>query len=103
MGIVGGKRFEEIAAILCPAFRRVIVTTPGTFKASDPQKLHETCLAYNSNSSLILDPAQAFATAKTGLPDSGCPILITGSFYLAGEILKLYKKNQDGTFTVPRL
>jgi dihydrofolate synthase/folylpolyglutamate synthase len=93
LGIVGGKRFEEIAAILCPAFGRVIVTTPGTFKASDPGKLYETCLAYNTNSSLIPGPAEAFASAKNALTGTDRPILITGSFYLAGEILKLYGKN----------
>ncbi|MDR1317862.1 MAG: bifunctional folylpolyglutamate synthase/dihydrofolate synthase [Spirochaetales bacterium] len=89
LGIVGGKRQEEIARILCPAFRRVIVTTPGTFKASDPQALHRICSAHNANTGLVPDPAQALAEAKKGLPDSGAPILITGSFYLAGEILKL--------------
>jgi dihydrofolate synthase/folylpolyglutamate synthase len=92
LGIVGGKRQEEIAAILCPAFRRVIVTTPGTFKASDPRGLHEICRAYNANASLIPSPAEAFAEAKRSLPDSGGSILITGSFYLAGEILKLPRK-----------
>ncbi|MDR1626985.1 MAG: bifunctional folylpolyglutamate synthase/dihydrofolate synthase [Spirochaetia bacterium] len=89
LGIVGGKRQEEIASILCPAFRRVIVTTPGTFKASDPRRLHEICSAHNANASLVPDPAEALAQAKKGLPGPDCPILVTGSFYLAGEILKL--------------
>jgi dihydrofolate synthase/folylpolyglutamate synthase len=93
LGIVGGKRHGEIAAILCPAFRRVIVTTPGTFKASDPGQLYKTCRAYNPQSSLVPDPAQALASAKNeiaALPSPEArPILITGSFYLAGEILKL--------------
>jgi dihydrofolate synthase/folylpolyglutamate synthase len=87
LGIVGGKRQEEIAGILCPAFRKVIVTTPGNFKASDPHRLYEICRAYNANTSLIPSPAEALAEAKRCLPDAA--ILITGSFYLAGEILKL--------------
>jgi dihydrofolate synthase/folylpolyglutamate synthase len=91
LGIIGGKRHEEIAGILCPCFRSVIVTTPGTFKASDPDKLFRTCLGYNKKSRLIPDPAEALDAAWRGLPGSGQPILITGSFYLAGEILKLYK------------
>jgi dihydrofolate synthase/folylpolyglutamate synthase len=93
LGVVGGKRHEEIAAILCPAFRRVIVTTPGTFKASDPGRLYEACLAYNTRCSLVPDPARALAEAKkeiSGLARArNRPILVTGSFYLAGEILKL--------------
>ncbi|MDR1932483.1 MAG: bifunctional folylpolyglutamate synthase/dihydrofolate synthase [Spirochaetales bacterium] len=94
LGIVGGKRCEEIAAILCPAFRSVIVTTPGTFKASDPRRLYEICLKYNASSRLIPGPADAFAAAKKDLPAPGSPVLITGSFYLAGEILKLYKNEK---------
>ncbi|MDR3200146.1 MAG: bifunctional folylpolyglutamate synthase/dihydrofolate synthase, partial [Spirochaetales bacterium] len=90
LGIIDGKRHEEIAQLVCPAFRRVIITKPGTFKVSSPQRLHETCLAYNKNTSLIPDPAEALAAAKKDLPDQSCPILITGSFYLAGEILKRY-------------
>jgi dihydrofolate synthase/folylpolyglutamate synthase len=88
LGVVGGKRHEEIAEILCPAFRSVIVTTPGTFKTSDPRQLFEICKKFNPSSRLIPSPATALAAAQEGLPDRGCPILITGSFYLAGEILK---------------
>ncbi|MCL1818784.1 MAG: Mur ligase family protein [Spirochaetaceae bacterium] len=92
LGIVGGKRCGEIAAILCPVFRSVIVTTPGTFKASDPGLLHKICLAYNPLARLIPDPAEALTAAKSDIAALGSPqtraILITGSFYLAGEILK---------------
>jgi len=88
LGIVSGKRYEEIAQILCPAFKRVLVTTPGTFKPSDPQALAACCIRYNPCTQLIKDPQEALKVALASLPDSDASILITGSFYLAGEILK---------------
>ena len=36
-GSVSGKKPREMAEILAPAFSRVIVSTPGTFKESDPR------------------------------------------------------------------
>ncbi|MCX7787489.1 MAG: bifunctional folylpolyglutamate synthase/dihydrofolate synthase [Spirochaetes bacterium] len=88
LGIVSGKRYEEIASILCPSFQRVIVTTPGTFKQSDPVALAECCRRFNPSTILIQDPKDALNTALTTLPYPEAPILVTGSFYLAGEILK---------------
>ncbi|MFQ3621466.1 MAG: hypothetical protein SNJ78_11055, partial [Spirochaetales bacterium] len=93
LGIVLGKRYREIAQILCPYFQRVIVTKPGNFKPSDPTFLAECCLNFNLNTLLILDPIEALNTARNTLPNSQAPILITGSFYLAGEILKHQSSN----------
>lgn len=97
LGIVSGKRYEEIAQILCPAFKRVIVTTPGTFRPSDPQALAACCTRYNSCARLIRDPQEALQVALASLPDGDASILITGSFYLAGEILKSYFPLSTGT------
>ena len=88
LGIVSGKRYEEIAQILCPVFKQVIITTPGTFKPSDPQALAACCIRYNPSTRLIRDPQEALEVALGSLPDQDASILITGSFYLAGEILK---------------
>lgn len=91
LGVVAGKRYAEIAEILCPAFRCVIVTRPGTFKASNPEELYETCRKYTANARLIHSAPEALDAAKNGiLRLSGASeraILVTGSFYLAGEIL----------------
>ncbi|MBP7495344.1 MAG: hypothetical protein KA771_07600, partial [Spirochaetales bacterium] len=88
LGIVSGKKYDEIAQILCPSFRSVIITTPGTFKPSDPGSLTTCCLRYNPTTHLIADPVEALQFALSSQPSSDAPILITGSFYLAGEILK---------------
>jgi len=88
LGIVSGKKYDEIAQILCPSFRSVIITTPGTFKPSDPGSLTTCCLRHNPTTHLIADPVEALQFALSSQPSSDAPILITGSFYLAGEILK---------------
>lgn len=93
IGIVAGKRHREMAEILCPKFRSVIVTTPGTFKASDPREVWESCRTFNPGARLVLDPREALAAAKRGLASPDGPILVTGSFYMAGEILKLYEES----------
>ncbi len=100
LGVVSGKRYEEIASILCPAFQRVIVTTPGTFKQSDPGALAECCKRHNTATLLIPDPREALNAALATLPDPEAPVLVTGSFYLAGEILKAVLPTKDGTVSL---
>jgi dihydrofolate synthase/folylpolyglutamate synthase len=87
-GSVAGKRPEEMAEILAPAFRRIIISTPGTFKASDPDGLFAIFSAVNPETILEKDPAAAFR--KAGEESGGkLPILVTGSFYMIAEVCKL--------------
>ncbi len=92
LGIVAGKRYGEIAEILCPRFRSVIVTTPGTFKASEPERVFAACLRHNPRARLIPAAGAALETAVREAGGRGGSVLVTGSFYLAGEILRLYQK-----------
>jgi dihydrofolate synthase/folylpolyglutamate synthase len=89
-GAVEGKKAREMAALLAPAFSRVIITTPGNFKASDPAALHAFFKAINPATELIPDTAAAFRRAKARAGKDG-PLLVTGSFYLAGEIRRLVR------------
>jgi dihydrofolate synthase/folylpolyglutamate synthase len=91
-GAVAGKRSREMAAILAPAFSRVIITTPGSFKPSDPKDLYALFKALNPDTLLIENTAAAFARAKAEAETRG-PLLVTGSFYLAGEIRSLARAN----------
>jgi dihydrofolate synthase / folylpolyglutamate synthase len=84
-GSVAGKRPADMARILAPAFPHVIVTTPGTFKESDPRETWELFHALRPATELEPDPARALARALE-LSGGTRPILVTGSFYLLGEI-----------------
>ena len=87
-GSVSGKRPREMAAILAPAFSRVVISTPGTFKESDPAEVAGIFRGFNPATILERDPARALQRARE---ESGGtrPILVTGSFYMVAEIGKL--------------
>jgi dihydrofolate synthase/folylpolyglutamate synthase len=87
-GSVSGKKPREMAAILAPAFSRIIISTPGTFKESNPEEVAEIFRGYNPSTILEKDPVRALARARE---ESGGTrtILVTGSFYMIAEIGRL--------------
>lgn len=87
-GSVLGKDVRSMAEILAPAFKNVIISTPGTFKQSDPEGVYREFKAINDNTELILNPSEAYQRALSISRDT-FPILITGSFYMIGEIRPL--------------
>jgi dihydrofolate synthase/folylpolyglutamate synthase len=87
-GSVAGKRHAEMAAVLASAFRHLIITTPGSFKKSDPEAVWQAFRAINIRAGFIPDTAAAFRALKAhaeAYPRSR--ILVCGSFYLAGALL----------------
>ena len=68
--------------------RAIIISTPGTFKESDPEEVAEIFRGFNPATMLEKDPARALRRARE---ESGGtrPILVTGSFYMIAEIGKL--------------
>ena len=80
-----GKRITEMAQILAPAFRDIVVTTPGTFRESNAEEVQRAFGRYNPGTLLIPETALALAKARE-LAGSGRPLLVTGSFYLAGLV-----------------
>ncbi|UCF96768.1 MAG: bifunctional folylpolyglutamate synthase/dihydrofolate synthase [Spirochaetaceae bacterium] len=83
-----GKKIGEMAAILAPAFPDVVVTTPGSFRESNAAEVHRAFQSGNRNAFLILDTAQALARARI-LAGADRPLLVTGSFYLAGQVREI--------------
>ncbi len=84
-GSVAGKRPDDMARILAPAFSRIVITTPGTFKESDPEDLWRIFRRESPGAELEPDPARALDRALE-LSQGRLPVLVTGSFYLLGEI-----------------
>lgn len=92
------KKHEAMAKLLAPHFRHIVVTTPGTFKQSDPEKVHQSFLAYSPDAELVPDTTRAIeralelagreaaetGSAETGSAEPGA-LLVTGSFYLCSE------------------
>jgi dihydrofolate synthase / folylpolyglutamate synthase len=86
-GSVSGKNPREMARIMAPAFSRVIVSTPGTFKESNPEEVAAIFREINPATELEKDPVRALRRARE--ESEGKPILVTGSFYMVAEIRKL--------------
>ncbi len=83
-----GKKTAEMAALLAPAFRMIVVTTPGSFRESNAAEVHRQFQQTNPQAILVADTARALSEALS-LAASRRPLLITGSFYLVGEVRRL--------------
>ncbi len=92
-GSVEGKDHRSMARKLCgginPYFREVIISTPGTFKPSNPEVVAESFRSIGADVTLIPEPGEAWETAAERSRGER-PILITGSFFMAGEIARLF-------------
>jgi dihydrofolate synthase/folylpolyglutamate synthase len=87
-GCAAGKNAEAMAAILTPRFSRIIITAPGSYKASDPREVYEIFARAGGQAELLFMPETAQAidyVLEEGLK-TGLPVLGAGSFYLAGNI-----------------
>lgn len=90
-GSVLGKDPEGMAGVLGPAFDHIIVSTPGSFKKSDPEGVLRCFARYRADARLIRTPIEALDTAVR-LSEGRVPILVTGSFYMVAEIRQLLVK-----------
>ncbi len=92
-GCADGKDLRSMAKTLIDRFKKIIITTPGTFKKSDPKMIYDTFTALSVNKApeiiLIEDTGKAVHHALHLAKENGLPVLGTGSFYLAAEIKKI--------------
>ena len=87
-GSVSGKRTEEMAEILSPLFRSIVISRPNPFKESDPYQVFKAFGRRHASCRLETEPEAALrAACESAGP--GVPILVTGSFYMISEIRRL--------------
>ncbi|MFZ2781764.1 MAG: Mur ligase family protein [Rectinemataceae bacterium] len=79
------KKHAEMAAILAPHFDATIVTKPGTFKQSEPEKAFESFRRQTPHARLVPDTGTAIREALALAESRGAALLVTGSFYLCAE------------------
>ncbi|MDR3325694.1 MAG: tetrahydrofolate synthase [Spirochaetaceae bacterium] len=93
-GCAMGKDAEAMARTLVPHFSTIIITTPGSFKISQPENVYTAFTAAaaaltptrHSAIELIKDTTTAIQHALDAAQEQRLPLLGTGSFYLAAEI-----------------
>ena len=79
---VNGKDWDGMLRALAPFTRCMVVTTPGTFRPSDPATVTRLAIERDIRAQTVQNPKRALATALA-MPG---PVLVTGSFYLLGEL-----------------
>jgi dihydrofolate synthase/folylpolyglutamate synthase len=94
-GSVAGKDHRSMAATLAGSFDRVIVARPGTFKESDPGAVATSFERAGAAITLIPEAEKAIEAALAG--GDGRPVLVTGSFYLLGEVRRHLRTSVDAT------
>lgn len=90
---VSGKDYQTLTGLILKSFSTIIVSRPGDFKKSNPELIYDTFLCSasqlypNTVKNIILekDPDRALASALE-LCEENQAVLVTGSFYMAGEI-----------------
>ncbi|MCL2230305.1 MAG: bifunctional folylpolyglutamate synthase/dihydrofolate synthase [Treponema sp.] len=89
-GCAADKDDSVMANIAHSHFSKIFITTPGTFKASDPAKVYEAFCGVTSTekAALVMDTQEAVRQAQEFAKEKSLPILATGSFYLVSEIRK---------------
>jgi dihydrofolate synthase/folylpolyglutamate synthase len=90
-GCAADKDAAAMAKIAHPHFSKIIITTPGTFKISNPPQVYETFAtqAGREKTQLIADTLEAVKEAVGfAQREKSLAILGTGSFYLVSEIRK---------------
>jgi dihydrofolate synthase/folylpolyglutamate synthase len=107
-GCAAGKNAEAMAKRLLPCFSRIIITTPGTFKTSEPVKVFALFQALSAHARktrgkagvrgaplvvLIEETRRAIDHALDWGREQRLPVLGIGSFYLAAEIRSHEIKN----------
>jgi len=90
-GCAADKDVLKMAETAHSGFTKIIITTPGTFKVSDPAHVYETFVkaAGEQKVSLVKDTQEAVRQAVFLAKERKLPVLGTGSFYLVSEIRKI--------------
>ena len=93
------KKHEEMAEILAGSepgkerFQEIIVTKPGDFKQSDPERIFQSFAKYSKNVMLIADTESAVIAGLKKSLQNDAVLLIAGSFYLCSEAAKILWRN----------
>ena len=91
-GCAADKDASAMAKTACPRFAKIIITTPGNFKISNPALVYETFAAQAGNKAVLVPDTREAVKKTLEIAGEKLPVLGTGSFYLVSEIRKYLKK-----------
>jgi dihydrofolate synthase / folylpolyglutamate synthase len=89
IGMMRDKDISQAARILAPLFDSVYLTRPNCARAADPVELAR----YFKKAQEVGDPLEAVEVGSKGAQTT----VVTGSFYLVGEVLRALEAGQRAT------
>jgi len=87
-GAMRDKAISEMTEILFPLAERVIATRPENPRSASPEEIQQAAVRTGSEVEIIPNVASALERAKI-LAGSAGVVVITGSIYLVGEVMRL--------------
>ena len=93
------KKIEQIAGILFPLSKKIVITRFPYFRAASPEDIKARTKKFEDRLLLEPDPKKAIDLALQ-MADPKDSILVTGSLYLVGEIKKIFPRKKN-LFNLP--
>jgi dihydrofolate synthase/folylpolyglutamate synthase len=90
-GVMADKHVEELAQILFPLAREVVLTRPRIARAASPAEIAARAGSVAAGAHQESDPRAALALARRLAP-RGHPVVVAGSLYLVGEAMKVLRR-----------
>jgi len=93
-GAMRDKKLDQIAQLLFPKAAQLILTTPQSPRAADPEYLRELAANYDTiqHVNIEFSSSDALKKAKEITPRDGL-VCVTGSLYLVGEVKAALESN----------
>lgn len=90
LGIAADKQILEMVSLIAPLFEEVIISK-GNYKPADPAIIAKEVKKYVTKVAIEPEPEKALRKALSRL-SSGGVLLVTGSIYFVGDVLKCIPK-----------
>ena len=97
IGILKDKEVEKIVKELAPLAFKVLVTAPGTSRATRPEDVYKVVVKYNQNATVIGAVEEAARESLSEAEEDDI-ICVTGSLYTVGEAKRFFnqEKKREG-------
>jgi dihydrofolate synthase/folylpolyglutamate synthase len=92
-GVMADKDVAELARILFPLARAVVLTQPGGGRAASPEEIARRAGGWGARAHREAEPGRALGLARR-LATGGAPVVVAGSLFLVGEVIAILKKER---------
>jgi dihydrofolate synthase/folylpolyglutamate synthase len=92
-GVMADKDVAELARLLFPLARAVVLTQPRGGRAASPEEIARRAGAWGARAHREAVPGRALHLARR-LATGGTPVVVAGSLFLVGEVIAILKKER---------